>query len=358
MSLAFVLLCCLFYFSQVVQGRAQSGSGGIGCRNQAGQPVDWFILYKLPRDSSSSDAATQQGFGLLYMDGSTNGQWQQSNVGIDNDQQSAGFTLSQLYSAKTNPNAFHVLYNDEKPEGAVSITRGHTKGAVAFDQTSGFWLIHSAPKFPPAESYAYPKTASTYGQSFLCMTFNYQTLGDVGTQLFMNEPYIYDSSLPDAFAQDYPILTELVNGKTPKSAPYSSQKTLTTAGGVQLQSFAKSKQWGQDLYADLVAPTLQRNLFAETWQNGKGNIGSNCTAGYQVFNTATISPISGVSFTIHNDHSKWAVTYEKSGGGGTVCIGDINRQSTQYKRGGGTVCMQNKNVWQTFRNSISTFDQC
>ena len=41
-----------------------------------------------------------------------------------------------------------------------------------------------------------------------------------------------------------------------------------------------------------------------------------------------------------------------------VCIGDINRMATQYKRGGGTVCFHNEFVWKAFRNLISSFEAC
>ena len=41
-----------------------------------------------------------------------------------------------------------------------------------------------------------------------------------------------------------------------------------------------------------------------------------------------------------------------------VCIGDINRMATQYKRGGGTVCFRNEFVWQAYRNLIGSFEAC
>jgi len=322
--------------------------------NEAGKPVDWFIIYKLPYDSSPYNRKLK-GRGYLYMDGSTNGQWTRSNLGLDNDKQSVGYTYAQIYATKKDPNVFRAMYNDEWPSGDTSFTLGHTKGAAAFDKTSGFWMIHSVPKFPHGDAYSYPSTGAKYGQAFLCVTYKYAQLGDVGKQLFFNEPYIYEKALPAAFAKDFPVLDQLIKGEATPS-PFSNTATLVSSGGVSLISFAKSKKWGHELYADLVAPTLKKNLIAETWQNGKGNTGKNCSLSYHVTNAAQISLADDITFSILDDHSKWAVSDEKSGG--FICIGDINRQFGQIRRGGGTVCMQDAKVWKAFRNSIKKSDSC
>jgi deoxyribonuclease-2 len=51
-------------------------------------------------------------------------------------------------------------------------------GTLGFDSASGFWLIHSAPKFPPSkkDGYAWADNASDYGQMFLCFSFAYKSL--------------------------------------------------------------------------------------------------------------------------------------------------------------------------------------
>lgn len=86
-----------------------------------------------------------------------------------------------------------------------------------------------------------------------------------------------------------------------------------------------------ELYTDLVAPKVQRELFTETWQNGRGDIGSNCTAVYRVYNIANVSPLADMGFSNREDHSKWAVSNETGADSGNqdaywICIGDINRQ--------------------------------
>lgn len=74
-----------------------------------------------------------------------------------------------------------MMYNDEKPDGPTSSSKGHTKGVLLFDTSSGYWLVHSVPKFPPPNAYDYPDSGRTYGQSFLCVSFSYKQLKAIGT---------------------------------------------------------------------------------------------------------------------------------------------------------------------------------
>lgn len=52
-------------------------------------------------------------------------------------------------------------------------------GMVAFDTQSGFWLMHSVPRFGEMSKYEYPKTALMNGQSAICVTFNTPSLNEI-----------------------------------------------------------------------------------------------------------------------------------------------------------------------------------
>ena len=56
-------------------------------------------------------------------------------------------------------------------------------GDVCFDKTSGFWLVHSIPNFPPRPSfgYSYPDSGTIYGQTLLCVTYKYSEFNSIGT---------------------------------------------------------------------------------------------------------------------------------------------------------------------------------
>lgn len=84
--------------------------------------------------------------------------------------------------------------------GPTDETKGHTKGVLIANDTSGMWLIHSVPKFPPTPeegSYGYPKSGMVYGQSFLCISLTGDQLGKVGRQLQYNEPHFYFGYIPE-----------------------------------------------------------------------------------------------------------------------------------------------------------------
>jgi len=77
-----------------------------------------------------------------------------------------------------------AVYNDEPTNHNTQGTLGHSKGMVVANNSSGFWLVHSVPKFPQLpyqnNSYTYPSTAKKFGQSFLCMSMAAKELDKVG----------------------------------------------------------------------------------------------------------------------------------------------------------------------------------
>jgi deoxyribonuclease-2 len=62
----------------------------------------------------------------------------------------------------------------------------------------------------------------------------------------------------------------------------------------------------------------------------------------------------GVSYKESQDHSKWAVGVT----GAEVCVADINRMTTQYKRGGGAICWNDTALSSTLRSAIVKTDAC
>ena len=297
--------------------------------------------------------------------------WTVSNLSINDSFSFPGRTLKALYD--TNLDIGYILYNDQFDK--VSMTNGHTKGIILFDNSTAIWLIHSIPHFPPKQKtgvYAIQPPQTVFGQSMLCLSFSIDQLETIGKQILINYPQIYDYKIPEHFQSS--ILDNLIQatqGVHLNEYPFYNIGYLQTLSGEKFISFAKSSGFEDDLYSGIVAETLQSDVLTETWMNGPGNMPSNCTTKYKVRNIEEIRfDEVGLRFTTHHDHSKWAVTTSEShpksnlwvnGGDGVeiACVGDINRQHDQVVRAGGLVCfMDNQAVWQEFRRIVSEVEPC
>ena len=271
-----------------------------------------------------------------------------------------------LNAGQKKNDTLSIFYNDEHPDGHVSFTHGHTKGVVSFGQETGFWLVHSVPKYPPnpkIEGYGYPHTGEKYGQSFLCVSLKSENYADiVGKQLTFNYPYIYSQNIPDFARKAFPLLVEAAKGHhvKAKGPSYNVATFKSIENSISFKSFAKFTDFGKDLYADLVAPNLLLGLLVETWPNGPGKMKSRCQTNYPVENIEELgflfSQRKDAKFTTKHDHSKWGISLDSRRP--FVCIGDINRMDTQMKRAGGTVCFENDDAWKAFSSIIKDIELC
>ncbi|XP_077870092.1 plancitoxin-1-like [Saccoglossus kowalevskii] len=164
------------------------------------------------------------------------------------------------------------MYNDEWPNGKTSTNRGHTKGDLCLDDESGFWLVHSTPVFPnfSNESYSWPENAHAYGQTFLCMTFAYDQFNYIARQLLYYWPSVFDYNIPKLFAANLPDLVQVAKGKHNSDPPWNRSTELISQGGQKFHCFAKSSQYGKDIFSAWLAPYYGDNMYSETWQNGRG----------------------------------------------------------------------------------------
>ncbi|XP_044850814.1 deoxyribonuclease-2-alpha isoform X4 [Mauremys mutica] len=226
-------------------------AGGVSCYDDAGQPVDWFLAYKLPRPRHGPPA---EGMRYMYQDARSGG-WVPGRALMNSTRSAVGRTLLQLYpgaNRRTEDTAY-ILYNDQPPKNVTSSSsaRGHTKGVVLLDRAQGFWLLHSTPHYPPPtpETYAWPHSGLHNGQSFLCVTF-----------------------------------------------PYAQFKEI-------------------DLYSGWVAQALSSDLYVQFWPNSRGVLPSNCSGPYRVYNIEELGfPAPGPHFSATVDHSKWCVSTEPAPG--------------------------------------------
>ncbi|ESO01864.1 hypothetical protein HELRODRAFT_65498, partial [Helobdella robusta] len=313
-----------------------------------------FVVYKLPSLIQSDFA--RDGTGMAYMDSQLS-RWLLLNATIDELHQPVAYTLNQIYSRMDS--FLYLLYNDDTPgERKQSSYRAHAKGALAFDRKTGFWLVHTIPRYPPParEGYTYPKSASINGQVMLCLSLNSDQLEKIGLQMDYMRPQVYDSFSSNDFAVEHKSIWAFVKGaKKVVDEDFSNMETLTTMAGTKIVSFAKSRNFGKDLYEDLISPTLRNNLLVQSWMNGQKNLNSACKVKYTVKNIKTLD-FDGMAFKSSKDHSKWAMDFSENDR--WFCIGDINRQASQATRGGGALCIRDDEVWKGFHDSIRTVEGC
>jgi deoxyribonuclease-2 len=191
----------------------------------------------------------------------------------------------------------------------------------------------------------------------------------VGVQLSYTFPGYYDSSFPSWASSAYPTLQAAATGNHTTDHSIHTEP-LQGVAGTKFMSFAKTKYWGADLYESGVAPFYNADVLVESWMNGINPLdtcctgtktcpcpdGASCAAKYNAINIRSLNwGSSSFAWLETQDHSKWAIT---QGSTHAVCIGDINRQNGQLKRGGGTVCQQNTALWKAFSAAVDTKDSC
>ncbi|KAK1117348.1 hypothetical protein K0M31_016719 [Melipona bicolor] len=352
-------------------------SNKLQCKDEKNVPVDWYVLYKLPKVQTSSNPLIKEGLAYLYITNITIGTgWQLSSKSISSNNSIPGITLASLYDRDNKNESMWSLYNDSPPNASYVWNFGHTKGIVMANSEQGFWLIHSVPNFPPVPKsgiqtrplnkenitidgkYSYPESGTFYGQSFLCVSLGSDQFDIVGKQLLYNEIAVYAKNIPDIFGKQYPVLKNAINQKHVKTPPYNHKTVIRSLEMTEFTSFAKAGKWGKELYGDFVAPQLQSDLFVQSWLNSRGKLPSICTR-RKIYNVKSLKfDVANVDYTSSHDHSKWAITDTKKSVNHWVCIGDINRANTQYSRGGGTVCFKEDRLWNDYHNIINDIESC
>ncbi|MFT7808903.1 deoxyribonuclease-2-beta [Arapaima gigas] len=344
----------LFVFYALLRGTCCTAD--ISCKNDAGNPVDWFVIYKLPQLKTESVGS---GLDYMYLDSSVK-TWQMSGFLVNNSNGALGSTLKHLYEGegyKSNRSAY-ILYNDAPPLLEDTHYYGHTKGVLLFNKSQGLWLTHSVPHFPPfpEDGFAWPSSGRRYGQMLLCVTYKYQQIPRIAQQLLYYSPRMYNCSLPVVFQSDLINLVTLCKGSKISWVAEKNLENLTSASGEKFLSFAKSHFWVDDIYTGWAAQALQVDLLTETWQRREHELPSNCSLPKHTLNIKRIKLPGPVLFYSYFDHSKWCVS--KSYKSQWTCLGDLNREVSQAWKGGGLICSKNPVIYQAFRHAVSWYIDC
>lgn len=325
-------------------------------KNQQGNSVDWWFIYKTPTRTGTRD---NRGFDFFYYD-PQGAKLVLSPVGLDQDNQALNHSLQAIFNAPQS--AGYLVYNDEHTDQQRNqYDKGHCKGILAFDKASdsAVFLLHSTPRFPADNEGTLPDDEEIYGQTFICITLpDYQTANRIAEQMLSQQnPQILteSSKLPCGLQEDEP-LSRLFHGVGIQELKQPSTLGFQSKAGKEFLLVAKSRKWGEDFWLDLVAPALKADLVVETWRRGAVTpMQDNRTAEFDEdllrlhFNTqASIS----YEWPYTKDHAKWAIALKNSDNAKPwVCVADLNRMVSQEKRGGGSLCFQEPELWQALRDA-------
>ncbi|TRY82604.1 hypothetical protein DNTS_032559, partial [Danionella cerebrum] len=326
----------------------------ISCFNEDGQPVDWFIIYKLPLYKMEVKGS---GVDYMYLDPSVV-DFQRSKYTVNSSEGALGRTLAQLYSGYTSNTSAYLLYNDAPPELQYPSNYGHTKGALMFDHSQGFWITHSVPHFPPfpERNYSYPSSGKYYGQTLLCITLSYRQFPLISQQLAYLNPRVYNCSVPKQFHQDIAVVAQICDGEPPGIKNRRSLQKLESVRGQTFISFAKSHKYVEDIYAAWVAQALKTDLLVESWLHQAHGLPSNCSLPWHVMNINRVCLPGPQMFRNYEDHSKWGVSHAFHDQ--WTCLGDLNRDRGQAVRSGGLICSQNAIIYKGFRQAMASYKHC
>ncbi|XP_022070949.2 deoxyribonuclease-2-beta [Acanthochromis polyacanthus] len=328
----------------------------ISCRNEAGDPVEWFVFYKLPRRR-----VLEEGSGVEYMYLDSEGPvWHRSRFLINSSQGAVAETLNQIYKGQAyrSNSSVYAFYNDGPPVLDYVKGFGHSKGVLLFDDSQGFWLSHSVPHFPsfPERGYIYPSSGKVNGQTGLCVTYGYDQFIHIAQQLAFVYPRFYNCSVPPAFVSDLPELVQLCGGIKPPLDKDKSVKFLFSTRWTKFISFVKSERFVDDIYTGWAAQVLGVDLLVQSWQRQGHDLPSNCSLPEHTMNIKRVRLPGSVLFLSEHDHSKWCVS--ESYGDDWTCLGDLNRERAQLWRGGGLICLYNYQLHQAFREAVDWYIGC
>jgi hypothetical protein len=206
-------------------------------------------------------------------------------------------------------------------------TGGHCKGILAWNNTHLSWLVHSVPNFPREF------TGSTispiehgehiYGQSFLHLTRQADDafVKQVVQQIHLMEAHVY-----------------MKNVEVPEVTP---KEINVLEFSTDIFHIAKSPHNKIDIYEYL--DMYATDWYVETWRRGHPiNTPSHVKDVYKL-------SVNGVEYKESQDHSKWATS------GQYYLIGDLNRMTSQFKRGGGGFLIKHQGVATALKSFIKAF---
>jgi len=383
-----------FCFLACFVAASLAASAQMSCLSPSGSPVDWYVVMKFPQK-----VGQYPGYTAAYID-STNPI--KSAIQVSDFHYSTNNAVAEtvkqlgIYGGKVTRRTETLgwaFWNDEtfpsfeapKPiehwNNSQGYDYGHTKGVLAFNAASksGFYLLHSAPGFPYSTAFApdyfhFPYGQSWFAQHFFCVSLTLDQIEAASAVMRYYNAYVYDSNIPPGLTSRLPNFVALTKFEYKNG---STTGSVLSVGSQQFTLIGKDGNVNGDLYEDYVAPALKSGLTSMTWccgdfdpfccmpsyckgkpiQNPSGPQKGRSTYAWDSTNLLNIDYGQGLVFNVSQNHAKFAVN-DNANGSPWVCFGDMNRMTSQRKRGGGAMCQQNTKLFAFMKGVITKYDQC
>ncbi|KAF3701669.1 Plancitoxin-1 [Channa argus] len=357
------LLCC-------------SSEASVTCKDENDGEVDWFILYKAPKNVKYQNKVTT---GLEFIFISPQGSTitaARNQKPIDDPNGILANTLRPLFNVGNNkpPDFGFISYSDQPPDHHAGHTYGHSKGVVMLDQSSGVWLLHSTPRFPyRRDKNFWPSGGSRNAQTFICVTFPYDQFEKIGKHLQYIRAYAFEHHIPTGFHDELQKVKDQVDPVPPSSV----FQDLQSKKGQMFHSIskqllkvnnppAKKQRIDPSLLsantvgdADLYVAILKKAdspVKVQSWGCQRGRVKNSWTIdGKTLENTECLKTDFG-NWKPSKDHSKWCVTTDQNKP--FTCIADVNRSESQFERPGGALCIKNEEITNILKGMIGTVADC
>ena len=317
----------------------------LSCISREGDSLPWFTLIKYPKN------ITNNGARYAYLDSTLGSQYKVIfGSSCDTESEALPNTIDSINNISEDTLNL-MIYNDESPDGKTTSSGAHAKGIIAFDNATktGVYIMHSIPKYPSlladgkSINYSIPSSAYEYGQNAYCVSIDEDILSTIIGNFPIEKPHVYYSTgffttLPTNSDEGYKVITyNLLNG--------DPQWFLT-----------KNPKYQGFLYEDVIEPYFQASLAVESW--GRPYQGADCppTTSYSSVNIDYIG-INSDGWGHYSDHSKWAITVG-DGNPGLACLCDMNRMTSQERRGGSCLCVRTPSLYQALSNIVVLTDHC
>jgi len=304
------------------------------CFNFKRNTVIKSVALKLPHGSKSIEYCEQTG-GFIHCD---------INIWLSQLYLNSEWTNWQIYNDETG----HII-NEHKD---IHHKKGHCKGIVAWNNKRISWLCHSVPNFPKFFDGKIISDIETgeliYGQSFQYIEIDYseEMITNIIKQLHIMEANIFSNSASDCQSLEQIKITNLKQNWG-QGGPNPLKLTDT------ISHIAKPPHCHIDIYSDYLVKEYNHLWKVETWIRGHHILEplievSLDLSSHKIIDITSLQ-FEDIKWTEKQDHSKWATT---SPSGSHYWIGDLNRMTSQYKRGGGGFICMDQNIANAFNKLI------